>query len=233
MSQVLAQTNPLAATAVSAPRPAASSRTSDQLESKLSKKAAIDFNKLQCSPSAVPNLCGCMRQIECFQTAEPNSPVLGTTMLPSIVSAVLVVIGWFVVNKAQSNRERRKQIREHVVDLCDDLAELEALAIGYHTTPREETKEQEIISKLGRLEKACSMLPRFLESQKFFKAVHPMKLAMDGSRMQVLRKAMTLNHFGDEHTEGLGRQDDYILTLELAAVEMRDALECVRIDALD
>jgi hypothetical protein len=232
MSVVLAQTNPQA-TAVSSPRLAASSRTSDELGNKLSKEAAMDFSKLQCSPSALPNFCECVPQIKCFQAAVPNAPGLGTTMFPSIVSAVLVVIGWFVVNKAQSNRERRKQIREHVVDLCDDLSELEALAIGYHTTPREDAKEQEIISKLGRLEKACSMLPRFLESQKFFKAVQPIKLAMDGRRMQVLRKAMTLNHFGDEHTGALGRQDEYILTLELAAVEMRDALECIRIDALD
>ena len=51
--------------------------------------------------------------------------------------------------------------------------------------------------------------------------------------MQVMRKAMTLNHFGDEHTAALGRQDEFILNLELAAVEMREALECVRIDALD
>jgi hypothetical protein len=155
-------------------------------------------------------------------------------MLPSAISAVLVVVGWFVINKAQSNRERRKQIREYVADLCADLVELEALAIGYHTTIREENREQEIISKLGRLEKACSMLPRFLESQKyFFKAVQPEKLKMDGQCMQVMRKAMTLNHFGDEHTAALGRQDEFILNLELAAVEMREALECVRIDALD
>ena len=33
------------------------------------------------------------------------------TLLPSGVSALMVVIGWYVVNKAQANRERRKQIR--------------------------------------------------------------------------------------------------------------------------
>lgn len=232
MSVVVAQPNPHV-TAVSAPLSAASSRNSDALENKLSKEAGIDFAKFRCSPSAVANLCECAPQSTCFQTAESNFLGLGTTMLPSTVSAILVVIGWFVVHKAQSNRERRKQIREYVVDLCDDLAELETLALGYHTTPREEAKEQEIISKLGRLEKACSTLPRFLESQKFFKAVQPVKLTMDGRRMQVLRKAMTLNHFGDEHTGALGRQDEYILNLELAAVEMREALEGVRIDALD
>lgn len=232
MSTVVPQTESSAAVA-SAPRTAASSLSSSPANSQRMDMAVAPA-KLQCPPLAAANMCECVPQTKCVQTTDPNGPGLATTMLPSAISAVLVVVGWFVVNKAQSNRERRKQIREYVSDLCDDLGELEALAIGYHTAIREEAKEQEIISKLGRLEKACSMLPRFLESQKYlFKAVQPEKLKMDGRCMQVLRKAMTLNHFGDEHTAALGRQDEYILSLELAAMEMQEALECVRIDALD
>ena len=232
MSTVVSQTKSPAA-AASATRLAASSLSSSPANSQC-KDVAVAPVKLQCAPLAGTNMWECAPQTKCVQTTDPNGPGLATVMLPSAISAVLVVVGWIVVNKAQSNRERRKQIREYISDLCDDLGELEALAIGYHTAIRQEAKEQEIISKLGRLEKACSMLPRFLESQKYlFKAVRPEKLKMDGRCMQVLRKAMTLNHFGDEHTAALGRQDEYILNLELAAMEMREALECVRIDALD
>ena len=219
--------------ALSAPQSAASS-LSDSSAINQGKEGALAIPKLQCPSLAATTTCECVPQTKCVQTAGPSEPGIVTTMLPSAISAVLVVVGWFVVNKAQSNRERRKQIREYVSDLCADLSELEALAIAYHTAIREEAKEQEIISKLGRLEKACSKLPRFLESQKYpFKAVQPEKLKMDGRCMQVLRKAMTLKHFGEEHIAALGRQDDYILSLELAAMEMREALECVRIDALD
>jgi hypothetical protein len=232
MSTVVPQTGSPVSVA-SAPRSAASSLSISPANSQR-ENVALAPPMLQCPPLVTANMCECVPQTKCIQTADPKGPGLATTMLPSAISAVLVVAGWFVVNKAQSNRERRKQIREYVSDLCVDLVELEALAIGYHTTIREEAKEQEIISKLGRLEKACSNLPRFLDSQKYlFKAVKPEKLKMDGRCMQVLRKAMTLNHFGDEHTAALGRQDEYILSLELAAVEMREALECVRIDALD
>ena len=155
-------------------------------------------------------------------------------MLPTLVSAVLVVIGWFVVHKAQSNRERRKQIRDYVGDLCDDLADLEKMAVEYHTSDRDKAKEQEIISKLGRLEKSCSTLPRFIESQKFkFKAVDLRILKIDGKRLQVLRQSMSLDHFGDEHTGALGHQDDLVLNLQLAAEELHEALEGVRIGALD
>ncbi len=221
------------APAASAPKSLVNSPTSDSIRSP-EKGAVTDSAKLCFSQDFAKNICECVSHAKCLKTTEPAQPSFGTTMLPSAVSAVLVVIGWIVVHKAQSNRERRKQIREYVSDLCDDLTELETLAIGYHTSAREEAKEQEIISKLGRLEKACSTLPRFIESQKLlFKAVDPKKLKIDGKRMQVLRQTMTLDHFGDEHTGALGHQDDFILNLKLAAEEILEALEGVRIDSLD
>lgn len=220
-------------TTASEPRSAASTVKGTQGDSR-SKEGPSDPSKFQCPPTVTANASTCIQLPKGGQNADSNGPSLSTTMLPSAVSALLVVVGWFVVNKAQANRERRKQIREHVADLCDDLDELEALAIGYHTALREEAKEREIISKLGRLEKACSTLTRFVDGQWcFFKAVGLKKLKMDGLRLQVLRKAMTLNHFGDEHTLPLGHQDDYISELELASMEMRGALERVRIDSLD
>lgn len=180
------------------------------------------------------SICSSLSQSDCLKNINTPQPVCGNSMLPSVVSAVLVVIGWFVVHKAQSNRERRKQIRDYVSDLCDDLAELEKMAVEYHTTDRDKAKEQEIISKLSRLEKSCSTLPRFIESQKFkFKAVDPKILKIDGKRMQVLRQSMSLDHFGDEHTGALGHQDDLVLYLQLAAEELHEALEGVRIGALD
>lgn len=175
----------------------------------------------------------CSPQAHCVQFAHANTPGLWITMLPSLVSAVLVIVGWYVVNKAQSNRERRKQIREYVADLRKDLEVLELLVIGYHTNNRDEIKEQEIISKLGRFEKACSTLPRFLNSQKFIKAVQPGTLNISGPCLQTLRKTMTLNHFGDEHAEALNRQSEFIENFELAADDVQNEFERIRIDSLD
>jgi hypothetical protein len=189
-------------------------------------KSDTSLDRIECTYS-----CASQPHIHNHVSAAP--PSLTFTLLPSFFSAVLVVVGWYVVNKAQSNRERRKQIREYISDLCDDLEEIETLAITYHTTGREEEKEQEIISKLGRFEKACSMLPRFTKSQKYLKAVPESKLAVDGKLLQVLRKAMTLEHFGDEHSGALSRRDAHIQKLELASDEVQEALEKMRVDSLD
>lgn len=184
--------------------------------------------------TASAKVCDPAAMLQCVQVTAPTPPNLITNMLPSAISAVLVVAGWFVVNKAQGNRERRKQIREYVANLCKDLATLEALAIEYHTSARAEAKEQQIISNLGRFEKACGLLPRFLESQKYwYKAVPPVKLKVDSHRIQVMRKAMTLDHFGDEHIVALGHQDEFIAALKLAMEEVQESLEAVRINALD
>jgi hypothetical protein len=155
------------------------------------------------------------------------------SIYPSLVSAVVVIIGWIVVNKAQANRERRKQIREYVAGLRSDLDALEKLVIGYHTSEREMPTEREIISRLGRFEKACSSLPRFLNSKSLIKAIKQDQLKVNDEHLQKLRKAMTLNHFADEHSGARSAQDELIQGVELAAEVVQEDLECVRIAALD
>ena len=156
------------------------------------------------------------------------------TILPTAVSAVIVIIGWFVVHTAQNNRERRKQIREYVNGLYANLTELETLAIGYHTSAREESKEAEIISKLGRLEKACfNTLPRFKSQRWLLRAIDPKKLKINGGHMQALRQAITLEHFDSEHNGAFKYQDEFIWKLRSAAEKASDDLETVRINALD
>lgn len=154
-------------------------------------------------------------------------------LLPSGVSALMVVLGWYVVNKAQANRERRKQIREHIGDLQDELAELEESAIEYHTTDRDLAKEHRVLSRLGRFEKACSDLPRFVESQRRFKAVPLSCLEIDETKISALSRSVTLVHFADEHDGPVLMVDPLVHELEVAVVEVRNVLEKVRVHALD
>lgn len=164
----------------------------------------------------------------------PTAPAIQyAAIYPSLISAVMVIAGWIVVNKAQANRERRKQIREYVADLRSDLDDLEKLVIDYHTSAREIANEREIISKLGRFEKAFSSLPRFLSSQSVFKALKQEQLEVNDENLQKLRKAMTLAHFADEHLGALSAQHERIQGVEFAAEVVQEDLESVRIAALD
>lgn len=169
--------------------------------------------------------------------AAPCKPAISSSeyafILPSMVSAAVVVAGWIVVNKAQANRERRKQIREYVVGLRSELDDLESKVISYHTSSREASSEREIVTKLGRFEKACSTLPRFLSSQATFKAMRENQLCVNDSCLQRLRKAMTLKHFADEHTHPLNVHDELIQGVESATETVQQELENVRIAALD
>lgn len=154
-------------------------------------------------------------------------------LLPSGVSALMVVLGWYVVNKAQANRERRKQIREHIGDLQDELAALEESAIEYHTTERDLAKEHRVLYRLGRFEKSCSDLPRFVKSQRRFKAVPLSCLEIDETKISALNRSVTLAHFADEHDGSVLMGDQLVCELEGAVVEVHNVLENVRVHALD
>lgn len=183
------------------------------------------------SPSLAQTVQGCVvikESVPCTSASKADY-----SMTPSIVSAVLVVIGWFVVAKTQANRERRKQIREFASDLMDRLGELEKLAVEYHTSERNQTNEHEIISKLARFEKACNSLPDFVEGQCFFGAARKSALEVDAKKIQQFRRAMTLKHFADEHIEILTHQSDLVQEFELAVCAVLDELEQVRIATLD
>ena len=77
------------------------------------------------------------------------------------------------------------------------------------------------------------MLPRFVESQKYLQAIEPEKLEMDWQRVQVMRKAMTLKHYGDEHTAPFDPHHRFITDIRLAAEDTFAALGDIRLAALD
>lgn len=173
---------------------------------------------------------------ECRIVVETHHSGSGSAFIayaPSLISGALVIAGWFVVNKAQANRERRKQIREFVAGLIKDLTELEKVIIQYHTTQRDKSAEQALISKLTRFEKSCGLLPKFVASQSYWRATLPDRLTVSPSVIQQMRKAMTLKHFSDEHEAAVDCADPLIQEIEIATNEVQEALEAVRLASLD
>lgn len=51
----------------------------------------------------------------------------------SVVSWLIVLVGWVVVNRQHNNRETRKEVRASLLDLYGHLDEIEDDAFEYHT----------------------------------------------------------------------------------------------------
>lgn len=193
-------------------------------------KTAVHSTSLAAVAKELPKtVCSECRVV--VETPSRDSTLIATA--PSLLSGALVITGWFIVNRAQANRERRKQIREFGAGLIKDLAELEKAIVEYHTTARNESSEQALISKLTRFEKACGLFPNFLAGQFFWKATAPESLKVSPSVIQKMRKAMTLKHFSDEHEGPVNCTDPLVQEIEIATNEVQEALEAVRLASLD
>ncbi|MFM6965843.1 MAG: hypothetical protein ACKOWD_01475 [Rhodoferax sp.] len=216
----------------------AASMAASEPHSKISETSAAqghkDFKKLvhEEDLNACSNAKKGHREIQVVVTAPEQSNSL-SAFGPSLISAILVVAGWFVVNKAQANRERRKQIREFASGLIKDLSEIERAAIQYHVEKRDKKEESLILTRLTRLEKACGIFPEFLNSQRVIKAVKIERLHVDSNLLRQMHKAITLEHFLDEHTQPIDIDSVQIQKIGLAVSDVQDAIEAVRLASLD
>jgi hypothetical protein len=200
-----------------------SQNTADQTIANAQANSAADFKN-----NATSKECKCQVVVNSLP-----SDLLAFPYVPSFISAFVVITGWIVVNKAQANRERRKQIREFASGLMKDLSELEKAIIEYHTTVRDEAKEQAIIARLTRFEKSIGLLPKFVAGQLLFKAATTTSLSIPPAVIQIMRKAMTLRHFSDEHTNPVKPTDTMIQEIEIATNDVHENLEKVRLASLD
>jgi|GEM_PF-4042956 len=201
--------------------------------SRMADKSGSKAETLPLMPKTVqskPEECNCVQIKETIHTTPDNSTYLATTL--SIISPILVIVGWYVVARTQANRERRKQIREYVSNLIERSYTLERLAIEYHTSERKVSAEHEIISSLTRLETACNSIVEFVARQ-CFPAVRSSLLEIDAKKIQVLRSAMTLHHFADEHNSCHSHTSTLIQNISLAVFDLIEDLEQIRISALD
>jgi hypothetical protein len=186
------------------------------------------------TPSVPPGTASHSSTVVANVVGSPQIHVIhGTSLVAVMVPAILVIAGWFIVNKTQANRERRKHLRDAAAELQDKLWEIEKITIEYHSTSRQRALEREIVAKLGRFEKGCAALPRFVASQRFWPACKKDNVKIDAKAIQQFRKALTLRHFYDEHTDALDDGDDLIQLIEVACTEVNQSIDDVRIAALD
>lgn len=166
-------------------------------------------------------------------TAANTNPTLSI-----VVTIVIAVLGWWVVHNTQSIRERRKQTREFIAKLKEDLLTVEQLAIDYHTSARDLKKEREMEQRLARFEHSYMLvLPRFnrkawpwAKKQLFCEEqATPEKQETFNN----FRRALTLKHFGGEHDQPADITSDLAQIIQTMTLNVRADLDNLFLVVLD
>lgn len=147
-----------------------------------------------------------------------------TTFLAWIGQAIVVGVGWYVVHKLTTNREREKALRDAVLDSVDTIAgsvtDLLACAQQYHRKERDIADEIRIKMDLQDLSiRLNSLSDIYLEASP---------LAHCRSKVTGLRKAITGQHFEDEHYAPLTATDQQYQSIAAAALDLKHGLLKIR-----
>lgn len=134
----------------------------------------------------------------------PTTSLLHT--FSPLLSLAGVAVGWWVTNILASRREARKQIREHIFRLMEQLDQLEVMAVKYHTAAERDNLavEGEIIRRLKQIERGCvHELPAMSESK--FKSLYS-SVDLPSKLFVALNRTVTLRNFQDDWEQGKGVQ---------------------------
>lgn len=115
-----------------------------------------------------------------------------------ILSPVLVMAGWIIVNAQNNHRENRKEIRASLEILYKKLEEVEQRAIRFHTQEAHEaTEAQSIQNAIQRVITRTNILAYALKTNT-------------DSECKNFRKAITLHNFDKTNHRALNPEDDIL-----------------------
>jgi len=132
--------------------------------------------------------------------------------ISQIIAWVLIVGGWWIVNKQNNFREKRKETRATLNQLLDDLDAIEKQAYDYH-------KALEAPTELGRdLKLALSRISKNVARQD---------LLPHGQRHPItkLRQAITLDNFDTDHFVTQTSDSEILAGISANKDDLVDALE--------
>lgn len=143
----------------------------------------------------------------------PDNDVCGVfRIVAQVITWVLIIGGWWVINRQNNWRESRKETRAALNQLLDELNQIELQAYQYH-----QASPPSLV--MGRdLKLALSRVSNFIDRQNLLPRGKRQPLAK-------LRRAITLNNFDTEHF--MTQEDDSELLAGVSAAkdQLVDALE--------
>lgn len=137
-------------------------------------------------------------------------------LITNAISWVIILGGWFVVNRQNNNREKRKELRSAIDEIKVDVATLTELGLNYHMGGATEMERYKILSFSRKINRKVHRLPLpwvEINSIKHYLLQHKKKVTM-------------INFFGAEHkTVTLKFSCIEIVSIENAAESLIDDLE--------
>jgi hypothetical protein len=146
--------------------------------------------------------------------------MLFAEILKIAVQIAAVVIGWIIVHKFSIARDRDKARREMVSkaadSLTDEITKLVSSATVYHLASRDTSKENELKTVLQDFSTRASLLSLISDDNS--------ELAALRSSVIGLRKAITGEHFEDEHAAPLSQNSIQVQSIAEAALRAKEKL---------
>lgn len=146
--------------------------------------------------------------------------MLFAEILKIAVQITAIVVGWIIVHKFSIARDRDKARREMVSkaadSLTDEITKLMTLATQYHLTQRDVPKENELKIVLQDFSTRASLLSQISDDST--------ELAALRSSIIGLRKAITAEHFEDEHLIPLSQDSIQVQSIAEAALKAKEKL---------
>lgn len=150
----------------------------------------------------------------------PRSVDIATVgaILGQLVTWILVVVGWYFVNRKNNERETRKELRNALDEFHVFLDQIETQAVEYHTSASQDTV---LATALKRdLHRRLPARINRLESR----GLNTVDL---GRPVVELRKAITLENF-DSHSFAQRQMADSIITrIGIARDDLAEAIEAL------
>lgn len=131
-----------------------------------------------------------------------------------IVTWVLVITGWLIVNYQNNRRESRKEIRQKLDALKKYSLEIETSAIEHHTTKQEHTRCLAIKRGLARISSDLRIL-----------VATGLTVSDPATKMARVRQAITYDNFETISYSPVATDSDLVESISLSFDELFDSLE--------
>lgn len=133
--------------------------------------------------------------------------------LGQIVTWILVIVGWVVVNRQHNQRETRKELRAQLDKVRDTVFKIEGLSETYHTDESPSGSDAKQIKILIQRVGAAIDRLMLLESREAQK------------RIIALRQAITLHNFDTRVHKAQGQSSEIIANINSSVDALLNDLE--------